>query len=112
MTRLRFLVWLIPIAMLAVALGSMPWGYYTLLRLIVCTSCLYLAYRSYKNEHAPWIWIMGATAVLYNPLFPFGLGRVVWAPVNLLTIAMLGAHWWMCGRTPATPWSKETRKIN
>jgi hypothetical protein len=39
-------LWLVPAAMLPLALFQLPYGYYTLLRLVVCISAAMIAYLS------------------------------------------------------------------
>jgi hypothetical protein len=88
------LVWLIPMAALAVALLDMPYGYYGLLRVLVCGACAYLAAQDANHGKAEWAWVLGGCAVLYNPIFKIPLGRELWAAVNVATILMLGLHMW------------------
>ncbi len=53
--------------MLFWALADNPYGYYQILRWVVCGLTRYLAYRNDKNV---WAWIFGVTAVLFNPIAP------------------------------------------
>jgi hypothetical protein len=85
------LIWLVPMAALAVALFDMPYGYYSLLRFLMCGVCLYLAVQE-GNSESGWVWILGGCALLYNPLFKIHLGREVWSIVNVATIALLAGH--------------------
>ena len=87
------LVWLIPMAALGVGLFDMPYGYYGLLRILVCGACLYLAVQA-GNSASGWVWILGGCALLYNPIFKIHLGREIWSVVNVATIALLAAHVW------------------
>ena len=41
----RILLWLVPAAMLFAALAPWPYGYYRLLRVVVCICCGVLAYQ-------------------------------------------------------------------
>lgn len=43
-------LWFVPAAMLLLALLQLPYGHYTLLRLVVCISAVMIAYLSGK-EH-------------------------------------------------------------
>lgn len=61
-----------------------PYGYYTLLRLVVCGVSVYAAYKvkmhpSLSNHFIPLV-IM---AVLFNPLIPVYLSRLIWLPIDL-----------------------------
>jgi hypothetical protein len=86
------LVWLIPMAALAIALLDMPYGYYALLRVLVCGVCVYLATNEAQSERAEWAWILGGCAVLYNPIWKVPLGRELWSIDNVATIIMLAVH--------------------
>ena len=80
--------WLAPIILLVIAIiGDPVIGYYTLLRLVVCTSALYFAYNFYKKNNQSNIWIFSFIAVLYNPILPFYLyEKDLWRIVNIFTI--------------------------
>ena len=43
-------VWAIPAAMLIIALAPLPYGYYTLLRIVVCGASAFLAWQHYTLE--------------------------------------------------------------
>jgi hypothetical protein len=88
------LIWLIPMAALAAALFEWPYGYYVLLRLLVCGVCIYLAAWDASLKRVPWIWVLGGCAVLYNPFMRIHLDREIWAVVNVATIGLLALHMW------------------
>lgn len=91
---LSIFVWLIPMAALAGALLHMPYGYYMLLRLLICGIAAYLASQDASAGRTAWAWVLGGCAVLYNPIFKFPLGRDLWGSVNVATILLLGIHMW------------------
>jgi len=95
------LVWLIPMAALSVALLEMPYGYYTLLRLLVCGVCLYLVAWDSEHGRKSWVWVLGGCAVLYNPVFRIHLDRELWSFVNVATIGLFAAHMWSHRRMEA-----------
>ena len=95
------LVSAIVMAALAIALLDLPYGYYVLLRLVVCGVCIYLAVDAAGNGKSEWAWLLGGCAVLYNPIIKFPLGREIWPFVNLATIALLGVHIWSFGGSGA-----------
>lgn len=45
-----------------------PYGYYILLRFVICGICIYLAVQAYDLQKLGWVWALGITVVLYNPL--------------------------------------------
>ena len=64
----------------------MPYGYYFLLRLVVCLSAVYYALQFNKNNEQVLVWVFSFFAILYNPIVPIYLGsKVLWAIVNLTT---------------------------
>lgn len=84
-------VFYVPAGILALALLPLPYGYYTLLRLIVCGSFGYQFYRFYSVEK-----IIGSKGIplillilFYNPVIPVHLAKSVWSVLNLLTIVFL-----------------------
>lgn len=73
-----------------VGLGDLPYGYYTLLRLVLCGMCLFLLFSSEPVRIEWQRWITGGVAVLYNPLVPIRIGdKGVWILLNLITVAWL-----------------------
>jgi len=81
---------LVSIGMLIWALNpENPYGYYILLRIIVFAACAYLAFRAAEIEKTPWVWVLGVTAVIYNPVIRIHLTRGIWSVVNIVTIIML-----------------------
>jgi len=86
-------VWWVPVGALGLALLPMPIGYYTLLRIIVCGSLAYLAYRSYKAKDAEgWILLLGGCAFIFNPIAPIFLGRGLWMLMDIAMIVLLLKH--------------------
>lgn len=85
-------------AALGAGLLDMPYGYYQLLRLLICGVAAYLAWWSHNRGRTGWAWILGGLAVLYNPVMKIALGRVLWEPVNVATIVLLAMHWFAVRR--------------
>jgi len=72
------------IILLLLAILPFPYGYYTLLKLVVCLTALFLTWFSYKAQKTAWVWIMGFIALIFNPFVPLHLGRALWVAVDLL----------------------------
>ena len=77
------------IAALAIALLPLPYGYYMLLRVVMCGLFSYLAYLSWRSGGQESTWLFGFFAAIYNPFVPLHLGREVWVLVNIATIGLL-----------------------
>jgi len=66
------------------ALAPWPYGYYQLLRFVVCPVSAYVAYLAY-NWHKLWAtWLFGFIAILFNPLIPIHLSRELWQPIDFV----------------------------
>ena len=65
------------------ALGGHPYGYYTLLRFIVCGVTAYGAWFAYQLDKKGWVWCLGIIAILFNPIFPVHMDRGTWAIVDI-----------------------------
>ncbi len=65
-----------------------PYGYYVLLRWVCCPIFLYLAHQAYLKNNQPWVWILGVTALIYNPFLTVHLGREIWSIVNIITVGI------------------------
>jgi hypothetical protein len=69
--------------MLLGALGDWPYGYYQLLRFVVCGAGTYIAWLSYHSKY-PWaVWLFAFVAILFNPLAPVHLSRATWGLLDL-----------------------------
>ncbi len=66
-----------------------PYGFYTLLRLVVFGTTVYLTWLAYRIEKQTWSWICGFIALVFNPFIPLHLGRDLWVAVDLLVAAFL-----------------------
>ncbi len=59
-------------------------GFYTLLRFGVRGSSVYLAWGAGVLNKSFWVWVMGACAVLFNPLIPIWLARPLWQAMDIV----------------------------
>lgn len=80
-------LFLIPAALLLLALADMPSGYYVLMRIVVCLASAIVAYGSYKRDdslNASAI-LFALMAILFNPIIPVYLyDRKIWMPIDIL----------------------------
>lgn len=65
-----------------------PYGYYVLLRWVCCAVFGYLALQAYAYKQQDWVWVLGVTAAVYNPIIPVHLTREIWSVLNLITIGI------------------------
>ncbi len=80
---------IVSIAMLFLAIFPMPYGYYMLLRLVVCGTAIYVAYYAKQMNKQRWMWAMGFIALLFNPIIPIPLDKVTWSLVDLAVAIIL-----------------------
>ena len=74
---------LIAALMLLGALAHWPYGYYQLLRFVVCGVSIYVAVVAYRWQKLWATWLFGCIAVLFNPLIPIHLSRELWQPIDV-----------------------------
>ena len=88
---------LVAIVGVAAGLANLPYGYYLLLRLLLCGMSLFLllgAELRLENWHR---WALGGFAVLYNPVVPIRIGdKDIWAFLNVATVILF----WVMSRQP------------
>ncbi|MDA1284761.1 MAG: hypothetical protein O3C61_07530 [Proteobacteria bacterium] len=73
----------IPAILLFLAFLELPYGYYTLLRLVVTGVSLYAAFGLLEKGSVNF-WVMLAIAVLFNPLIPVHLSKEIWIPIDII----------------------------
>ena len=90
---------IIAVLMLAWALvPTNPYGYYVLLRVVICGISVYLAYQAFDRGRTGWVWTLGIVAVVYNPLIRVHMTREFWSVVNVVTIGIIVATIWTIPR--------------
>lgn len=66
-----------------------PYGFFTLLRLVVFGTSAYISWLAYKTEQQVWTWVFSFIALVFNPLIPLHLGRDLWMIIDLLVAVFL-----------------------
>jgi hypothetical protein len=74
--------------MLIAALGHHKYGYYMLLRWVVCWVSSYSAARAYQAKRTGWVWMFLAIAIVFNPLLPVHLERNAWGLLDVAVAAV------------------------
>lgn len=78
------------VAILLVAVLDMPYGYYTLVRLVVTVAALLTAWHAVALSRSPmWVGVMCLVAILFNPVVPVYLQRETWFFIDLAVAAAL-----------------------
>lgn len=66
-----------------------PYPYFQILRWVVMGVAIYNAYRAEGLEKTQWVYIMGAIAILFNPLFPIYFQKDTWVILDLITAILM-----------------------
>jgi hypothetical protein len=65
------------------AVLPMPYGYYMFLRLTITIIGLYCAFKVVDKESYDF-WAMIGIAVLFNPIMPIFLSKLLWVPIDII----------------------------
>ena len=87
--RKNVVLWFVAIPVAVAILPSLPYGYYSVMRWVVCALCAWLAVDAYRKGQEGWAWCWAVIAGIYNPIFPVHANRAVWTLVNIATIIVL-----------------------
>ncbi len=77
--------------LLLLAAMPLPYGYYTFLRLVVCSSAVVVAYQNFESKDQsfwPWLWCL--VAIIFNPFVPIGMSKILWAAMDIATSCLFG----------------------
>ena len=81
---------IISIAMLLAGMPDFfPYGFYTLLRLVVCGTSGYIAFFAFEEEKTVIAFISGFIALLFNPLIPVHLNKELWVIIDFIVATYL-----------------------
>lgn len=75
--------------MLFVGAAPLPYGYYTLLRLVAFGVFAFAAFVSADRKYVALPWIFGFLALLFNPIFKVHLPKELWAPIDVAAAILL-----------------------
>ena len=78
--------------MAVIAVGEWPYGYYTLLRVVVCTASVAAVWALFSQKSMFMAALLLGVAVLFNPIAPIHLDRATWALIDIMTgLVLFGA---------------------
>lgn len=78
---------IISLIMLLLTFFDWPYGYYTLLRIVVTGIAIYYAYYLYEivKERNFWFWSLVVIAILFNPIIPIYLyDKTIWGFIDVI----------------------------
>ena len=75
-------------------LNGWPYGFYIILRWVVCGVAIFNAVGFSKSKLTGWVFVFGALAFLFNPLFPVYLNKSSWVGIDLISaiVFFIGAY--------------------
>lgn len=78
-------LWLLPATMLLIAILPLPYGYYTLLRIVFCITASIMAFNVYSKTNSLGFWVItfALIALLFNPIIPVFLTRELWFFIDI-----------------------------
>lgn len=86
MSKTKNILLIIASVFLLFALADgLPYGYFMLLRLIVCGVSVFTALYAYEIDKTWGCWVFGFIALLFNPLIPVHLTREIWVVIDVIT---------------------------
>ncbi len=74
---------------LVLAVSSLPYGYYTFLRVFLTITAIYYIYFLNKLNRIFFIWLFILIAIVFNPIFPVYLEKEQWIMIDLFVAALL-----------------------
>jgi len=77
------------IVLLFVGVFPMPFGFYTLLRFIICGLSLFALKITHLKSQSNLPWIFAILAVLFNPIIPVYLPKELWIIIDISTAVFL-----------------------
>jgi hypothetical protein len=88
------LAWTLPIFMLSLSFFHLPYGYYTLLRIIVTGCAGYLAHLEYvlNKNLSIYFSLLIFLAVLFNPIIPIHFSKSIWGGLDIFAVIIFGLH--------------------
>ena len=99
-------------AVLLLCLAPMPYGYFTLVRILATVVFGLYAYRCFVAKKEGLTWVFVTLALLFQPFAKVGLGRTVWNIIDVIVaIGLIAMFFWEWnkskivekGRTPINP---------
>ena len=82
-------------AVLLLCLAPMPYGYYTLVRVIATVVFGIYAYKCYVAKKEGLTWVFVTLALLFQPFAKIALGRVIWNVIDVIVaIGLIVLFFW------------------
>ncbi len=77
------------IFLLSAILDGLPYSFFTLLKLIVFFTNIYLVWLALVSKKHLWVWVYGLIVIVFNPIIPLYFERDIWIIIDVLTAFLL-----------------------
>ena len=82
-------------ALMLLCLAPMPYGYYTLVRILATVVFGIYAYKCYEAKKEGMTWVFLTLALLFQPFAKVGLGRTVWIIIDVIVaVGLIALFFW------------------
>ena len=82
-------------AVLLICLAPMPYGYFTLVRILATVVFGIYAYRCFLAKKEGWTWVFVTLALLFQPFAKVALGRGIWNIIDVIVaIGLIAFFFW------------------
>ena len=78
---------------LLICLAPMPYGYYTLIRIVATLIFVIFALQYYKDKKEGLALAFGLFAILFQPLIKISLGKAIWNLIDVIVATLLFILW-------------------
>lgn len=75
--------------MLLLAILTLPYGYYTLVRISVTIYAVLVAVTFFNSEKVEGMYLFAAIAILFNPILPIYLTKEIWAIIDIVAAGII-----------------------
>lgn len=79
---------------------DLPYGYFQLLRILVCGASCYGAFIAMEKENTTWMWLFICIAVLFNPIIKIHFDREIWQVIDAAVGLLYGVAAVLFRKTP------------
>lgn len=74
---------------MVMAILPLPYGFYSLIRLIATITFGILSYCSWRKGYQILPWLYGLGLLLFNPVFPIYLDKEIWIGLDVLSSVVI-----------------------
>ncbi len=75
--------------LLVIGVATLPYGYYTFLRIVSCAVFVIAAKVSYDRKRKLLPWAYGVLALLFNPIIKVHLPKEIWGAIDVASAIFL-----------------------